>query len=131
MSADPVDPEILANFDNFRTKKLNYFAKLTSFFCTSVSHSSSSNQRRPRNLAMLDMGCSFCFWMIHFRWNAIHISNIVSYSEIPDTGMRGRVVNVSVGRDSVGSFSVIGALHSADGDIAIYFISKYSEVLYR
>ena len=73
MSADPVDPEILANFDNFRTKKLNYFAKLTSFFCTSVSHSSSSNQRRPRNLAMLDMGCSFCFWMIHFRWNIISI----------------------------------------------------------
>ena len=57
--------------------------------------------------------------MLHFRWNYIHISNIVSYSEISDTGVRGRVVNVSVGRDSVGSFSIRGALRSADGDIAI------------
>ena len=28
-------------------------------------------------------------------------------------------MNVSVGRDSAGSFSVRGALHSADGDIVI------------
>ena len=57
--------------------------------------------------------------MLQFRLNSIHMSNIVSYSEISDTGVRGRVVNVSVGRDSVGSFGIRGALHSADGDIAI------------
>jgi hypothetical protein len=25
------------------------------------------HQRRRLNLAMLSQGCSFCFWMIHFR----------------------------------------------------------------
>ena len=57
--------------------------------------------------------------MLHCRWNSIHIISIVSFSEILDTTLRGRIVNVSVGRDSVGSFSIRGALHSADGDIAI------------
>ena len=57
--------------------------------------------------------------MLHCRWNSIHMSSIGSYSEISGTKMRGRIVTESVGRDSVGSFSIRGALHSADGDIAI------------
>ena len=57
--------------------------------------------------------------MLYCRWNSIHILSIVSYSEISDTTMRGRIVHVSVGRDSVGSFSIRGALYLADGDIAI------------
>ena len=57
--------------------------------------------------------------MLHCRWNSIHIINIVSFMERMDTTLKGRIVNVSVGRDSAGSFSIRGALHSADGDIAI------------
>ena len=58
--------------------------------------------------------------MLHCKWNSIQIINIVSFIELADTTLQGRIVNVSVGRDSVGSFSIRGALHSADGDIAIY-----------
>ena len=49
----------------------------------------------------------------------IQIHNVASYLEIEDSTLKGRIVNVSVGRDSAGSFSVRGALHSADGDIVI------------
>jgi len=57
--------------------------------------------------------------MLHCSWNFIHILNIVSFMELEDTTLKGRIVNVSVGRDSVGSFSIRGAHYSADGDIAI------------
>ena len=57
--------------------------------------------------------------MLHCRWDFIQIVSIVSFTEIVDTTLRGRIVNVSVGRDSVGSFSIRGALHSADGDISM------------
>ncbi len=47
------------------------------------------------------------------------IISIVSFTELMVTTLKGRIVNVFVGRDSVGSLSIRGALHSADGDIAI------------
>ena len=57
--------------------------------------------------------------MLHCSWNSIQIHNVSSFLEIEDSTLKGCIVNVSVGRDSVGSFSVRGALHSADGDIVI------------
>ena len=39
--------------------------------------------------------------------------------ELDDTTLKARIVNVSVGKDSAGSFSIRGAHYSADGDIAI------------
>ena len=57
--------------------------------------------------------------MLHFRWTSFEVSSIVPYTKISDTKLRGSVVNVSVGRDSAGSFSIRGALYSADGDIAL------------
>ena len=58
--------------------------------------------------------------MLHFMWTSVQISSIVSYAEISDTGLRGRVVNIYVGQDSAGPFSIRGAPHSADGDISIF-----------
>ena len=43
--------------------------------------------------------------------------DVASFLEIEDSTSKGRIVNVSVGRESAGSFRVRGALHSADGDI--------------
>jgi len=57
--------------------------------------------------------------MLHCSWNSIQIHNVASVLEIEDSTLKGCVVNVSVGRDIVGSFSVRGTLHSADGDIVI------------
>ena len=57
--------------------------------------------------------------MLQRSWNSIQILSIVSFRELDDTMLKGRIVNVSVGKDSAGSFSIGGALYSADGDIAI------------
>ena len=57
--------------------------------------------------------------MLRCSWNSIQIFDVVSFLEIEDTTIKGRIVNFSVGRDSVGSFSVRGALYSAAGDIVI------------
>ena len=43
----------------------------------------------------------------------------MSFIELADTTLKWRIVNISVGRDSVGSFSIRGPLLSTDGDIAI------------
>ena len=51
--------------------------------------------------------------------NSIQLFDVASFMEIEGTTLKVRIVNVSVGRDSVGSFSIRGALHSADGDIVI------------
>ena len=57
--------------------------------------------------------------MLHCSWNSIQIHHVASFLEIEDLTLKGCIVNVSVGRDTAGSFSVRGALHSADGDIVI------------
>ena len=57
--------------------------------------------------------------MLHCSWNSIQIHNVASFLEIEDSTLKGCIVNVSVGRDTAGSFSVRGTLHSADGDIVI------------
>ena len=41
------------------------------------------------------------------------------YTESEDTSLAGRVINLSAGRDSTGSFSVRGVLGSADGSVSI------------
>ena len=59
--------------------------------------------------------------MLHCSWNSIRILNIVSFMELDDTTLKGRIVNASVGKDAAGSFFCIrGALYSADGEIEIY-----------
>ena len=57
--------------------------------------------------------------MLHCSWNSIQIHNVASFLEIEGSTLKGRIVNISVGRDSAGSFSVRGTPYSADGDIAI------------
>ena len=57
--------------------------------------------------------------MLHCKWNAIQVINVASFIELTDTTLRGRIVNISVGLDSARSFSVRGAVHSADGNIAV------------
>ncbi len=56
---------------------------------------------------------------LHCNWKSIQVFDVASFLEIGDTTSKGRIVNGFVGRDSAGSFSVRGALYSADGDIVI------------
>ena len=60
-----------------------------------------------------------CSNMLHCNWNSIQIHNVASFFEIEDSTLKGCIVNVSVGKDTAGSFSVRGTPYSADGDIAI------------
>ena len=51
----------------------------------------------------------------------MHLLRVSNYAEVLDPSLQGRVINVSVGRDSVGVFSVSGVLVSADVGIAIFY----------
>ena len=62
----------------------------------------------------------------HFRWTCIQVTSIPSYTEVKDNSSTGKVINISVGRESVGSFSVRCFLGSADGSV---FMSDAQDVV--
>ena len=55
----------------------------------------------------------------HFKWNCIQVVNVSSFSRIVDEHMSGVIVNVSIGKDSFGSFSIIGKLVTVEGGMAM------------
>ena len=45
----------------------------------------------------------------YFKWNCVQIVNVTSFSHVTDEHMTGMVVNVSIGKQSFGSFSSRGS----------------------
>ena len=55
----------------------------------------------------------------HFKWYCIQIVSVSSFSRIADENMTGGVVNVSIGKEPFGSFSVRDTLNTADGGVSM------------
>ena len=45
----------------------------------------------------------------YFKWNCVQIVNVTSFSHVTDEHMTGKVVNVSIGKQSFCSFSSRGS----------------------
>ncbi|MFM7981451.1 MAG: hypothetical protein ACKPKO_19255, partial [Candidatus Fonsibacter sp.] len=52
--------------------------------------------------------------VLHYRWSSIHVIHIDKDTVIPGKSWRGKVINVSVGIDSKGSFGANGVIWSSD-----------------
>ena len=57
--------------------------------------------------------------VLHYRWSSIHVISIDQYTDIPGKIWRGKVINVSVGVDSKGSFGANGTTWSSDCSLSV------------
>ena len=55
----------------------------------------------------------------YFKWNCVQINNVTSLSHATDEHLMGTVVNVSIGKESFGSFRIRGSLVTSDGGISV------------
>ena len=55
----------------------------------------------------------------HFKWNFVQIVTVTSFSRVMDERLIGAVVNVSIGKESYGSFSTVGSLVTSDGGVSV------------
>ena len=55
----------------------------------------------------------------HFKLNCVQIVTVTSFSRVTDEHLTGVVVNVSIGKESFGSFSIRGSLVTSDGGVSV------------
>ena len=55
----------------------------------------------------------------YFKWNCVQIVNVTSLAHVTDEHLMGMVVNISIGKESFGSFSIRGSLVTSDGGISV------------
>ena len=58
--------------------------------------------------------------VLHYRWSSIHVISVNGETVVPRKKWRGKVINVSVGRDSNGLIGTNSFVYSSDGAVTFY-----------
>ena len=84
-----------------------------------ISEEASSHQEMVADVNQRFTEVSTLMDADHFKWNFVQIVTVTSFSRVMDERLIGAVVNVSIGKESYGSFSTVGSLVTSDGGVSV------------